>query len=111
MRTLTNIFQKEPTPLHIVYDIQKCKLIFVEQHNLDYFDKNLNIVFTLTSYLIGILHTLNVSFAQSKKQLIKAIDKDLSNDNSFNKNSNLYNVLVNQFGIKLKVFNNFAELN
>jgi hypothetical protein len=100
MKTLHKSFAKEPTPLFIVYDTENDKMLCINQEKFNYDDKTLKIVFTLTSYLIGMLRTLNIPFYKVKKRILSAINKDLSNGKSFDINSNLYNVLVNEFGIR-----------
>jgi len=109
MKTLFSTFAKEPEQLHICYDLQKDKMRIFKDSEFNCKDENLNCVFTLTSYLIGILHTLKIPYSLAKKRLMKAIFNDLSTGNNFNKNSNLYNVLVNEFGIKVRAFNNFVS--
>ncbi|MFM2344714.1 MAG: hypothetical protein RLZZ210_1325 [Pseudomonadota bacterium] len=109
MKTLHNRFSKEPSRLHIVYDYKNDKMLCIDQEKINYTDENLNIVFTLSSYLIGIMHSLKIPFSTCKSKIKKAIFKDLSSGKHFDRNSNLYNVLVYEFGIKLRNFNNFVS--
>jgi hypothetical protein len=84
-------------------------LLCIDQEKFDNHENSI-IVFTLTPYLIGILHTLQIPYSQAKRRILSAIDKDLSNCKNFTKKSNLYNLLVNEFGIKVRQFNNFVSV-
>jgi hypothetical protein len=105
---LAKLFSKEPKYLNIYYDTQKLKLVILEVSVNEYTtmsddlpnDENLNLVFILTPYLIGMLRTLNIPFYKVKRRILSALNKDLKKHTSFNKNTNLYNVLVNEFGIR-----------
>jgi len=68
-------------------------------------DDNLVCVFTINPLLIGMLRTLSIPFYRAKNRIISAINKDLSSDyikSIYDKNSNLYNLLVNQFNLPIK---------
>jgi hypothetical protein len=111
MKTFNKLFDKQPNFLNIYYDTLKKKLVIFESRCIDngsFFsddfpqNESLNYVFTLTPYLMGMLKSLNLPFYKVKRCVLSAINKDLSKGNMFDKSSNLYNLLVNEFGIKLK---------
>jgi hypothetical protein len=69
-------------------------------------DDNLACVFVINPVLFGMLKTLSIPFYKAKKLIISAINRDLNSPHCsngkdlFNKKSNLYNLLVNEFGLK-----------
>jgi hypothetical protein len=68
-------------------------------------DDNLVCVFTINPVLIGMLRTLSIPFYKAKNRIISAINKDLSSDfikSIYDKNSNLYNLLINEFHLPIK---------
>jgi hypothetical protein len=66
-------------------------------------DDNLACVFTINPVLVGMLQTLNISFCKAKNRIISSINKDLSSGLiSYEKNSNLYHLLVNEFHLPIK---------
>jgi len=62
-------------------------------------------VFVITPVLIGMLKTLSIPFSKVKNLINKAVFKDIDQKKIFDKNSNLYNLLVNEFGLKNLKFN------
>ena len=115
MKPLLNILKKEPKYINIYYHHAKDKLV-CHQHRCNAFielsdgypdekDENLSLLFTITPYMLGAIKSLKISFAEAKRRILTALFKDLSNPSPksciYDKNSNLYNVLVNEFGIKL----------
>jgi hypothetical protein len=97
MKTLFARLSKEPTPLHVVYNIKKDKLSIVSQEKVDYTDVNLSIVFTLSSSLISMLKMLHIPLSESKRLLLRAINKDLSQGKQFDLFSHTYDLIVNEF--------------
>jgi hypothetical protein len=98
-----------PDYLNIYYDTQKNRLVILKSDvntitTMSDYDcdipEHYNIVFTLTPYLIGMLRTLKIPFYKAKRRILSAINKDLKQNNMLDRNSNLYNVLVNEFGIR-----------
>jgi hypothetical protein len=102
-------FEKQPKPLHLIHDTETDKMYF--QHQVTYKHQTLNTIFTLTPYLIGYIRCLrDISFTVAKRLIIEAINKDLECSNNFDKRSNLYDVLVNKFGISVHYFRNFTSI-
>jgi hypothetical protein len=107
---LLKLANEVPDYLNIYHDIEKDKLVIMQSDvnvatTMSDYDgdvpENYNIVFTLTPYLIGMLKTLKIPFYKAKRRILSAINKDLRKGNRlYDVNSNLYNVLVNEFGIR-----------
>jgi len=110
MKQLSNILNK-PEHYNIYFDSQKNKLVILKSDFADngivisdesYFnDDNLIIVFTISPYLIGMLKVLNIPFYKAKRRILSAINKDLKQFKMLDKNSNLGNLLANEFGIRI----------
>jgi hypothetical protein len=65
-------------------------------------DDNLICVFVINPVLVGMLRTLSIPFYKAKNLISKAIFKDVTEEKMFNKNSNLYNLLINEFHLPIK---------
>jgi hypothetical protein len=68
-------------------------------------DDNLVCVFTINPVLIGMLRNLSIPFYKAKNRIISAINKDLSSPLVkciYDKNSNLYNLLIKEFHLPIK---------
>ena len=77
----------------------------ISDDNLLEKDAKLICVFVINPVLLGMLKTLNYSFYYVKSKICKAIFKDIKQEKMFDENSNLYNLLVNEFGLKNLKFN------
>jgi hypothetical protein len=110
MKTISNILNK-PEYYNIYWDSQKNKLVILKSLNPDnntvlsdelYFDdENLTVVFSISPYLIGMLKVLNIPFYKAKRRILSAINKDIKECNMLDRNSNLGNLLLNEFGISI----------
>lgn len=109
-KTYNRFFDQEPKYLNIYYDTEKFKLICLKEdskfHNGN---DNLNMVFTLTPYFIAIIQSLKIPFSKAKNIIIKTINIDIAEGNMFTENSNLYKLLVDEFGINLRTYNKFIS--
>lgn len=104
-------FEKQPVSLYLVYDDLTSDYSFITQYDTNYFSNNIHVLFTITPFLLGYFRGLKyISFTRIKTMIIDAVRKDINSCNKFDKNSYLFDVLVNKLAIKLYMFKNFQNI-
>jgi hypothetical protein len=82
--------------------IQKDKFFYNSFDNEESVNReDLILVFSISPYLIGIIKGLGIPFYKAKRRILSAINKDLKQFNILDRNSNLGNLLINDFGIEI----------